>query len=120
MTDKGKPMPHDEVQPDEEVIDLDLKAEDSRLREAIGRPTSVRIDEVVIHIDHVSDWSATAMKAAVRGDWDTWAQEVIKDEDECNSFIDADLANYQLEAVFDKCANTGGVTSGKSKRSRRS
>lgn len=104
----------------DEVIDLDLKAEDSRLREAIGQVTAIRMpDGVLVHFDNVADWSSTAMRAAPQGDWETWGAEVIRDEKELESFIDADLANYQMEAVFDKCAGNGGMTKGKSRRSRR-
>lgn len=104
---------------EEEVVDLDLKAEDARLREAIGKPTSIRINDMVIHVQNVADWSSSAMKAAVKGDWDDWAVEVIPDEDEANHFIDSDLANYQLEAVFETCSKGGNMSRGKSKRSRR-
>lgn len=104
---------------EDEVVDLDLKAEDARLREAIGKPTSIRIADKVVHVQHVADWSSTAMKAAVQGEWDTWAIETIIDEDEANHFIDADLANYQLEAVFETCSKGGNQSRGKSKRSRK-
>jgi hypothetical protein len=112
-----EPFVGDDVE--DEVVDLDLKAEDARLREAIGKPSTVRINDKVIHILHVADWSSTAMKAAVSGDWDTWASEVIPDEGEAGHFVDADLANYQLEAVFELCTKSAGVSRGKSKRSRR-
>lgn len=103
---------------DEEVVDLDLKAEDARLREAVGTPTTVKIDGKVIHIAHVAEWSGSAMRAATSGNWDEWASEVIADDEEREHFIDADLMNYQLEAVFDMCGKKGNVKQGKSRRSR--
>jgi hypothetical protein len=104
---------------DEEIVDLDLKAEDARLREAVGEPTKIRIDGMVIHIDHIAEWSDVAMKASTRGDWETWADEVIADEKEADHFIQANLLNYQMEAVFETCSKAGGVGKGKSRRSRR-
>jgi acyl-CoA synthetase (AMP-forming)/AMP-acid ligase II len=103
----------------EEVVDLDLKAEDTRLREAVGKATTVKIDDVVIHIVHAAEWSSTAMKAAMNGDWASWADEVIVDEEECQAFIDADLMNYQLEAIFELCGKAANTKPGKSRRSRR-
>jgi hypothetical protein len=100
-----------------ETVDLDLKAEDSRLREAVGQPTTVRIDGVVVHIAHLAEWPASATKAAARGDWDAWASDVIDNDDELEAFNNADLLNYQLEAVFDECAKQGNMTAGKSRRS---
>lgn len=101
----------------DEVVDLDLKLEDSRLREAVGKPTSVKIDDVVVHIAHVAEWPGSALDAARKGDWNAWADEVIEDEDELEAFKDADLLNYQLEAVFEACGTAGGMNAKKSKRS---
>jgi hypothetical protein len=105
---------------EEEVIDLDLKMEDTRLREAVGKPTAIKMpDGVVVHFDHVADWSSAAMRAASKGDWESWGGEVIHDDEELSSFVDADLANYQMEAVFEKCTDGGQMNRGKSKRSRK-
>lgn len=103
----------------DEVIDLDLTAEDKRLREAVGKPTTVKIDGVVVHIAHAAEWPSTAMKAATSGNWDAWADDVIVDDEEREAFIDANLANYQLEAVFELCGKAARTSAGKSKRSRR-
>jgi hypothetical protein len=102
---------------DTEVVDLDLDADDARLREAVGEPTTVRLDGVVVHIDHAAEWSNTAMRAATNGDWDTWAAEVIGDEKELKVFLDADLVNYQLEAIFTECGKAAQVELGKSRNS---
>lgn len=102
-----------------ERIDLDLTTEDKRLREAVGEPTTVKIDDVVVHILHAAEWPSSSMRAATRGDWDVWADGVIPDDDERNAFIDADLANYQLEAVFELCGKAANAKAGKSRRSRR-
>jgi len=110
----GDLAPEDEVE-----VDLDLTVADARLREAVGKPTTVRIDGVVVHIMHTAEWSATAMKAASNGDWDAWAQEVIIDDKERAAFIDEDLLNYQLEAIFELCGKAAKMKPGKSRRSRR-
>jgi hypothetical protein len=104
---------------DEEAVDLDLKVDDVRLREAVGQPTTVRIDGKVIHIVHVAEWPGSAIRASSVGDWATWATETILDDEERNTFLDADLLAYQLEAVFELCAKKGNVKPGKSRRSRR-
>lgn len=108
-----------EVTDSEEVIDLDLKAEDAKLREAIGHTTNVKIDGVVVHISHVAEWSTAAMNAASRAEWEDWAAEAILDDGERDTFIDANLAAYQLNAIFETCSKAGGTTTGKSRRSRR-
>jgi hypothetical protein len=100
-----------------ESFDLDLKAEDSRLREALGTPTTINLpDGGVVHIANIGEWDGAAMKAASSADWESWATAVIDDEDELQAFLDADLVNYQLEAVFEACTKTGNL-GGKSKRS---
>jgi hypothetical protein len=103
-----------------EDVDLDLDANDALLREAVGKPTTVRIDGVVIHVDHAAEWSNEAMKAASQGDWDAWAREVIHDDDEYQAFQDANLVNYQYEAIFSECGKQASLTMGKSQRSARS
>lgn len=107
-----------EVDPDEvEEVDLDLDAQDEQLRrEGLGEPSTVRLDGKVIHILHAGDWSSTAMQAASTGDWDTWAREVIEDNDEYATWNDADLKNYQIEAVFRECARKARMSMGKSQR----
>jgi len=100
-----------------ETVDLDLKADDARLRESLGKPTAINLpDGGIVHVANIGEWNGPAMRYASNGDWDNWAAEVIDDEDELEAFQDAGLVNYQLEAVFETCAKTGGV-SGKSKRS---
>jgi hypothetical protein len=109
----------DDEQFTDEVVDLDLTVEDKRLREAVGKPTTVRIDGMIIHIAHAAEWPASSMRAATQGNWEDWAAGVIPDDDERVAFIDADLANYQLEAVFELCGKAASASRGKSKRSRR-
>jgi hypothetical protein len=102
-----------------EEVDLDLTADDKRLREAVGKPTTVRIDGVVIHILHAAEWPSSATQAAAKGQWDDWMDGVIPDDDERMAMIDADLTNYQLEAVFEECGKAANMKLGKSRRSRR-
>ena len=102
--------------PDEDV-DLDLDALDDQLRrEALGIATTVKLDGVVIHIAHAGDWSSGAMQAASTGDWDNWAREVIEDADEFRAWTEADLRNYQIEAVFRECGRQARMSMGKSQR----
>lgn len=106
-----------EDQHDDEEVDVDLDALDDTLREErIGEPTIVRIKGHVIHILHAGDWSSAAMRAASGADWDTWASEVIPDENELAQWLAANLRNYQIEAVFDKCGDRAGLRPGKSQR----
>lgn len=100
-----------------ETVDLDLKADDARLRESLGTPTTINLpDGGIVHVANIGEWNGPAMRYASNGDWDNWASEVIDDEDELLAFLEAGLVNYQLEAVFETCAKNGGV-GGKSKRS---
>lgn len=110
--DKADVIPIDDQDVDVDLDDLD---EDLR-REAIGTATSVRINGEVIHIIHAGDWSQTAMRAATNGDWEAWASEVILDQKELASWLDADLRNYQMEAVFDQCGRQARMNMGKSRK----
>ena len=102
---------------EEEDVDLDLDLISEALRsEAVGKPVTVRIDNVVIHITHANDWSSSAMRAAATGDWDTWAREVIASDDEYQVYADADLKNYQIEAIFQECGRQARLNQGKSAR----
>jgi hypothetical protein len=107
---KGAEEPQDEVQVD---VDLDLLDESLR-KERVGQRITVRLAGHVIHIQHAKDWSSTAMRAASGGDWDTWAREVIDSDDEFVAWVDADLRNYQVEAVFDECGRQSRMNMGKS------
>jgi hypothetical protein len=108
----GAEEPQDEVPVD---VDLDLLDEVLR-KEYVGEAITVRIDGKVIHIAHAKEWSSTAMRAASGGDWDTWAREVINDDDEFKIWVEADLLNYQVEAVFDECGRQSRMNMGKSGR----
>lgn len=102
--------------PEEEVdVDLDLIS-DALRRESVGEPTTVRVDGQVIHIAHAADWSSSAMQAAASGNWEAWAREVIGSGEEYQIWLDADLHNFQIEAVFDQCARQARLTMGKSGR----
>jgi hypothetical protein len=107
----------EELPEDVEDVDLDLDLEDDQLRdERVGRPTTVRVSGEIFHIRHPGAWPASAMRGASQGDWDTWAQGVIDDPKELSAWIDLDLENYQVEAVFDKCGQNARLTMGKSQR----
>jgi hypothetical protein len=101
--------------PQDIPVDVDLDLLDDVLRkENVGSPTTVRIDGRVVHVSHAKEWSATAMRAASAGDWDTWAREVIDDDDEFRIWVAADLKNYQVEAVFNECGRQSRMNMGKS------
>jgi hypothetical protein len=107
--------PVDSAPEDSVPVDVDLDMLDDVLRkESVGNPTTVRIDSKVVHISHAKEWSATAMRAASAGDWDTWAREVIDDDDEFRIWVSADLKNYQIEAVFNECGRQSRMNMGKS------
>jgi hypothetical protein len=100
-----------------EAVDIDLDALDEELRrEQIGKPTTVKIDGKVVHVQHAGDWSASAMRAMGVADWDAWAAAVIDDPNELEVVIDADLRNYQMEAIARECARQARMSLGKSKR----
>ena len=108
-------MSADEETP--EAVDLDLDLVSDTLRaEKVGEPTSVRIDGEIIHIAHAGAWSATAMRMASLGDWDSWADEVIPDKEEREVWADANLENFQIEAIFQACGNKARMNLGKSRR----
>jgi hypothetical protein len=99
------------------VVDLDLDAEDKRLREAVGRDTIIRVKGKVVHIAHTLTWSSAAMDACIAGDFSTWASETIHDEAELEHFQSANPTIYQYEAVFNQCAESSGLDLPKSKAS---
>src|SRR5580765_8047951 len=101
---------NDEPEDEEEDVDVDLDAMDN---EAAGKPTTVKLDGVVIHIQHAGDWTTTAMRAASSGDWDDWARNVILDDDEFKIWEEADLTNNQVEAVFTQCGRKARMSAGK-------
>lgn len=112
----GNDLPNN-VEEDDVEVDVDLDAIDEKLRqERLGKATSVRLDGKVIHILHAGDWSSSAMRAASMGDWESWAREAIEDDNEFKVWLDADLHNYQIEAVFDQCGRAARMSAGKSQR----
>jgi hypothetical protein len=111
-TPVDNPEPQDDVQ-----VDVDLDMIDEVLRkEVVGHPVTVRLDGKLIHVSHAKDWSSTAMRAASAGDWDVWAREVIDDDEEFGLWVEADLKNYQVEAVFDECGRQSRMNMGKSRK----
>ena len=104
---------HDNVidLPDDEEVDVDL---DTIGTEATGEPTTVKLDGVVIHIQHAGDWTTSDMRSASTGDWDDWARAVIDDDEEYQVWEDANLRNAQIEAVFQQCGRKARMTQGKS------
>lgn len=103
--------------PEDEDVDLDLDLISDALRsESVGKPVTVKIDGSVIHVTHANDWSSSAMRAASTGDWDTWAREVIESDVEFQVWADADLKNFQIEAVFAECGRQARLNQGKSAR----
>jgi len=108
-----------EVEPDDDDIEVDVDLDllsDTLRKEAVGESTTVRIDGTIIHVAHAGDWSSSAMRSATTGDWETWAREVIFDDTEFQAWVDADLHNYQIEAVFNECGRQARLNMGKSRR----
>jgi len=105
------------VTPEEVSVDIDLDLMDEILRkEVVGEPTTVKLDGKIVHVSHAKSWSSTAMRAAAAGDWDTWAREVIDDDAEFQTWVAADLRNYQVEAVFNECGRQSRMNMGKSRK----
>jgi hypothetical protein len=101
----------------QEVADFDLDAEDNRLREAVGRPTAIRVKGKIVHFGHALTWSGNAMDAAVAGNFSVWAAEVIEDEEELEHFLLTKPMAYQYEAIFEQCGKTSGLDIPKSSKS---
>ena len=100
--------------PELEEVDLDLDLVSDTLRaERVGRPTTVRIAGEVLHIKHAGAWTSEAMNAASMGNWSQWAEEVIPDKEELGVWIDANLENFQIEAVFQQCGRNARMNLGK-------
>lgn len=111
--------PLHEVEPDDDDVEVDVDLDllsDTLRKEAVGEATTVKIDGTIIHVAHAGDWSSSAMRAAASGDWETWAREAIFDDDEFQTWMDADLKNYQIEAVFNECGRQARLNMGKSRR----
>jgi hypothetical protein len=87
--------------------------QDQLRAEAVGKSTTVKIDGKVIHIIHAGDWSATAYRAMMSGDFDGWADEVILDEKERAIWQNADLRLFEMEAVVMQCARSSRLGRGK-------
>lgn len=100
-----------------QVIDLDLDAEDIRLRETVGKSTLVRIRGMVVEIQHANEWSTTAMAAVNSGDWHAWAEEVISVHEQFEHFKSCNLKNYQMKAIFERVQKDAGLDLGKSRES---
>jgi hypothetical protein len=114
-------MPGPEQEEPEElsgnVIDLDLDKEDALLREAVGKSTFLRMHGTVIEVMHPSLWTTAAMDAISDARWHVWAREVIEDDEQYDVFVDANLRNYQMEAIYERCGKDAGKDLGKSKKS---
>jgi hypothetical protein len=114
LSDASGPEPEDDT---DEAVDLDLDLEGEQLRkERVGNPIVVRVGGQVIHILHPGAWPSSAMRGAGQGDWDAWAQGVIDDPKELKTWMELDLENFQIEAVFAKCGENARMTTGKSQR----
>jgi len=108
-----------EEQPEAEEVEVDIDLDEMQeqlRREAVGRATTVRINGKVVHITHAGDWSATAYRAMMNGDFDAWSAEVILDQKELKVWNDADLRLYEMEAIVTQCARSSRLGRGKSSR----
>lgn len=108
---------HEERPETDEVIDLDLDDLDEQLRaESVGKPTVVKVGGQVIHILHANDWSSTAMTALGNADFTDWAIKVITDPEEREAFLEADLKNYQFQAIAKEAMRQARLNRGKSRK----
>lgn len=117
MTDEPADLPADEREQEAAVVDLDLDAEDALLREALGQPLTVRVGGKVISVPHPNAWPHAANEAAGRAEYSTWARGVLSGDD-CNTFLAAELRNYQVQAIFKHVNKKSQTDPGKSPASR--
>ena len=105
---------------EEADVDLDLDAEDEVLRkEAVGEPTTIRINGKVITFPHQKDWPHEASIFLNNGNSIAWAQRALTAAD-FKKFSDAKVRNYQLERIIEVVSANGGITPGKPPRRSRS
>jgi hypothetical protein len=114
MTDAKTVAP--ERDDDEDLaVDLDLDADDALLREAIGAPTTIRLNGKVLTVPHMKDWEHNATQFMSQGLFAAWARRVMSDDD-FKAFQDAELKNYQVERIVEICQRNSGTTAGKRSR----
>lgn len=113
MTEPLRPVEDQRDDPEPEEVDVDL---DAMGYEATGRPITVRVAGKVIHVTNAGDWTSEAMRASSIGDWNTWARETIDDDDEYKTWVEANLRNTQIEAVFSEVGRQSQMNQGKSQR----
>jgi hypothetical protein len=104
-----------------EAVDLDLEELDPELREALRKPSAVRLPGggKPVTIPHIADWPAVAARYTTAGLFDAWAEEVMSEPD-AQAFKDAKLRNYQIDRIIKLVTDTGGISPGKSSASSRS
>lgn len=110
MTDETAPGAPE--RDDEDAVDLDLDADDVLLREAIGAPTTVRVNGKVLTIPHQKDWPHIASAFLGQGSFSAWARRVMSPQD-FERFEAADLHNYQVEQIVRLISEAAGIPPGK-------
>lgn len=97
---------------EDESVDLDLDADDPQLREAIGKPVTVRIGGRVIEIPLMPLWPHEAQRYASAGLYNAWADGVLSKAD-AEHFKGLTLRNYQVDALMRKVTAAAGTDPGK-------
>lgn len=102
-------------QPD---VVLDLLAEDAHLREALGKPTDIRVPGgaggagVAISVPPAAAWPHIAARLLANGAWDAWARVVLS-EDDFAAFQAANLKDYQVARIRAVLEAAAGASAGK-------
>lgn len=100
-----------------ETLDLDLLEEDPKLREAIAKPTRVKLPTgEIITIPHALDWDINANRLMAAEFWNAWAELVLSEED-YKKWIEAKLRIYQSNRIIETLNAAHGITAGKQQRS---
>lgn len=104
----------------EDEVDLDLDLEDANLREAIGKPTRIRLGGRVLTFPHHAEWTHEQTRMMTMGMFDSWAQSLLSEVD-WKAWQAAGLRNYQFDAIVKEMLNRMGAPSqGKSRPPSRS
>lgn len=113
MTDKK----NDDAAGQPDVV-LDLLAEDAHLREALGKPTDIRVPGgedgagVTITVPAAAAWPHIAARLLNNGAWDAWARIVLDDGDFA-AFQAANLKDYQVARIRAVLEAAAGASAGK-------
>jgi hypothetical protein len=97
----------------------DTPAASAPEREVTGELVQGELAGRTIYVPPTKKWRASALHALREGDFDTWAQTTLADDD-WDIWIDVDPTLEQVEAFFASVNKGLGTSPGNSRASRRS